>query len=108
MIKPYSGYDEQGRQILRMPTTVNEYDLRGDEDAVLFLGMPKEFNADWLPLPKSVKTVVVGGARWGPIQKVVDKVIQRAKALGFEKQLDFMFDFSNMVGPEYPEISSNP
>lgn len=105
IIEPYAGHDAQGRQVLRLPTSLDEYRMRGDEDAILYLGICPQFDADTLPLTPSVKTVVVGGAKYAPIMRIVDKIVARAKSQGFKKAIDLQFDFSDMVGPEHPEIS---
>jgi len=94
-------------QVLHLRTIGSQFPLRGDEDAIVFLGFPKEIGPDVVLMPNSLKLLVIGGANYYPIQNVLDEVEERATEEGFTKVLDFIFDMSPALKWN-PDISPDP
>merc|ERR1711907_727095 len=72
LIKPWHSEELAGRpgQVLHLRTSAQEYSLRGDEDGLVFLGIPhlQGFDVSDLPLTPSMRVLVLGSSNYEPIQ----------------------------------------
>jgi len=100
--EPYYIDNFRGRtgQTLRLRTQVQEYKLRGDEDAIVYLGVSPEWATILEDFPRildSVKVVALEGAEFfGALQKIKDIATKLLIPKGFTETVHQRFNFGPM------------
>lgn len=90
------------RQVSHFPMTLAEYVPRGDEDALMFLGVQKEAtfkNTDFEKFLKgsALRMLILEGAKTKDVQNRIESLVAFAKQYGFNVSLRMTFDFSEMA-----------
>jgi len=90
------------RQVLHLPMTLADYQPRGDEDAVMFLGVQKEETFQAVEFEQFLKgsalrTLVLEGAKTKPVQARINRLIDLATQHRFQATVRMTFDFTEMA-----------
>ena len=102
LVEPYQSDQIGSRtgQVLHLRTTIQEYSLRGDEDAYVYLGVAPEWSTlirDFPAIQESLKVIILEGAKFGPIRSLISRLGLILRSKGFHQTLELTFDFSHMV-----------